>query len=422
LAAATVGDGITITDTDGKITFANAAIEKMLDYKRGELIGNHVSSLYEGGSANSVYQKIMKHVPNGSWKGEVSLRKKNGSLVPTVETATPMVDEAKILIGYVCTNTDVRKLKLVEKSLRDLNEELELKVKVRTRALMEEIEEHKDTLKKLKTQKIYFEGLFQASPDAIAILDTSDRIIQINKSFEKIFGFHKDKIKGFRVSELIVPYRLKGENKKYTKEVAKGKTVKFESIRQTKRGDKIDVSVVSSPIILDKNQLAVYSIYRDISSRKKALMKLQESEDRFKTYYTKTKAMLYSIDINGEIIAVSNYWLRKLGYKRRDVIGKKSIDFLTKESKRYAVNVALPEFMRKGYANDISYQFVKKNGEIMDTLLSAVAEYDPKGKFKRSFAVLNDVTERLRVERELRKSEQNYRSLVEKAEDAIYIN
>jgi len=420
LAAATVGDGITITDTDGMITFANAAIEKMLDYKRGELIGNHVSSLYEGGSANPVYQEIMEDVPNGSWKGEVSLCKKNGDLIPTLENASPLTEDGQ-LQGFVCTNTDITNLKLAEDKIRQYSKKLEEQVEMRTRALIEEIEEHEDTLNKLETQKVYFENLFHSSPDAIAILDKSDRIIQVNKSFEKIFEYYEDEIKGNRLNELIVPHGLKGESKKYTKEIANGRTVNFESIRQTKGGYKIDVSVVGSPIIFNKNQQAIYVIYRDISSRKKALMKLQESEDRYRSLYTKTKAMLYSIDINGEIIAVSNYWLRKLGYKRSEVIGKQSLDFLTKESKRYAVNVALPEFMKRGYADDISYQFVKKNGEIMDTLLSAVAEFDPEGKFKRSFAVLNDVTKRLRAEIELRKSEQNYRRLVDKAADAIYI-
>ena len=420
LAAATIGDGITITDTDGIITFANAAIEKMLDYKRGELIGNHVSSLYEGGSANLVYQEIMGTLPNRSWKGELSLSKKNGDLIPTLETASALIEDGQ-LQGFVCTNTDITDLKHAEDEIRQYSKQLEEQVEMRTRALIEEIEEHEDTLKKLGTQKIHFEKLFQTSPDAIAILDKSDRVIQVNKSFEKIFGYYEDEIKGIRLNELIVPSGLKGESKKYTKEIANGRTVKFESIRQTKGGDKIDVSVVGSPIEFDKNQISVYAIYRDISSRKKALMKLQKSEDRYRSLYTKTKAMLYSIDINGEIIAVSNYWLRKFGYKRSEVIGKKSIDFLTKESKRYAVNVALPEFMKRGYADDISYQFVKKNGEIMETLLSAVAEFDPEGKFKRSFAVLNDVTERLRAESELKKSEQKYRSLVDKADDAIYI-
>jgi len=162
--------------------------------------------------------------------------------------------------------------------------ETERKVKMRTRAYIEEIEGHKITFNKLEKQKIYFENLFQASPDAILISDGSDTIINANRSFEKTFGYTKDEIIGDKVNNLIVPHGLKGESKKYTKEVAGGKTVSFESIRRTKRGDIIDVSVVASPFSWDTNHLTVYSIYRDISSRKRVENELKESQRQLRNF------------------------------------------------------------------------------------------------------------------------------------------
>jgi len=158
-----------------------------------------------------------------------------------------------------------------------------------------------------------------------------------------------------------------------------------------------------------------------IAGRQKAERNLRRSEDRYRSIYTKTHAMLHSIDNNGEIIAVSDYWLQKLGYNRSEVIGKKSVDFLTKESKRYAVNVELPKSKERGYANDISFQFVKKNGEIMDILLSAVTEYDLNGNFKQSMAVLNDVTERKRAEEELERSLETLKSVMDTTFDSIFV-
>lgn len=160
--------------------------------------------------------------------------------------------------------------------------ETERKVKMRTRAYIEEIEGHMITFNKLEKQKIYFENLFQASPDAIVIVDGSDTIIHVNRSFEKTFGYKKDEIIGDKVSNLIVPHGLKSESKKYSKEVAKGNAVKFESFRQTKSGDIIDVSVVASPFIWNKNQITIYSIYRDISSRKRVESELKNSQDQLR--------------------------------------------------------------------------------------------------------------------------------------------
>lgn len=125
----------------------------------------------------------------------------------------------------------------------------------------------------------------------------------------------------------------------------------------------------------------VAGMNRDITECKRAEELLRISEDRSRSLYSKTPAMLYSIDSNGRILAASDRWLEVFGYERSEVMGRKSVEFLTEESRHYAETVTLPEFFKTGYARDISYQFVKKNGEIIDSLLSANAEFDEKGGF-----------------------------------------
>jgi PAS domain S-box-containing protein len=108
--------------------------------------------------------------------------------------------------------------------------------------------------------------------------------------------------------------------------------------------------------------------------------------------------MLHSIDTNGRLVSVSDYWLEVLGYEREEVIGKKLTGFYTESSRRYADEVVLPEFFKTGFCQDISYQFVKKNGDVIDILLSAISDRDAGGKPARSLAVSIDVTERKRAE------------------------
>lgn len=103
--------------------------------------------------------------------------------------------------------------------------------------------------------------------------------------------------------------------------------------------------------------------------------------------------MAHSIDKSGFIIDVSNTWLKKMGYDKQAVIGRKSIDFLTAESRDYAQKTALPRFFEKGPIENVPYQFVKKDGGIIDVLLSAVPLNDENGAFLRSIAVMADVTE-----------------------------
>ena len=83
------------------------------------------------------------------------------------------------------------------------------------------------------------------------------------------------------------------------------------------------------------------------------------------------------------------------------MIGRPSTDFLTEESRCYALETVLPEFMHTGICQDVAYQFVKKDGEILDILLSATAEWDACGQIERSYAVLVNVTPQKEAEQRL---------------------
>ncbi|MBF0258744.1 MAG: response regulator [Desulfamplus sp.] len=134
---------------------------------------------------------------------------------------------------------------------------------------------------------------------------------------------------------------------------------------------------------------------------------LQENEERYRNIYNHTPVMLHSIDREGKLVSVSNYWLEVLGYERDEVIGRKTTEFLTERSGIYAQTTVIPEFFRTGFVKDISYQFVKKNGEIIETLLSAIAERDKDGNIIRSLAVLTDVTDSKRNQEALKEAKQS---------------
>ena len=103
-----------------------------------------------------------------------------------------------------------------------------------------------------------------------------------------------------------------------------------------------------------------------------------------------------------------------LGYERSEAIGRKSVEFLTEESRRDAEEVALPEFWKRGAARDIPYQFVRKDGEIVDILLSAITERDKDGNAYRTLAVLTDITERKQLEAQLQRAREELEGKVER--------
>lgn len=169
----------------------------------------------------------------------------------------------------------------------------------------------------------------------------------------------------------------------------------FESEWKKKNGESIFVRESAKSIKDQKGRIIYYEgTVEDVTDRYIAEENLKKSEEKYRNFYENTPIMLHSIDYNGVIISASNYWLKVMGYSKEEVIGVKSTEFLTEDSKRYANEIVLPDFFKKGFCYDVPYQFVKKNGEIIDVLLSAVSEKDNKGNVTSSQAVIVDITQR----------------------------
>ncbi len=156
--------------------------------------------------------------------------------------------------------------------------------------------------------------------------------------------------------------------------------------------------------------LAVAYLYRkatrEIAWRTKAEKELRLSEERYRRLYHHTPAMLHSIDHEGRLVSVSDHWCKVLGYERQEVIGRRLTDFLSGDSRRQSQEQNQPLFFRTGELRDVPYQFLGKDGQIMDTLLSAIAEHDLEGRIERSLAVVVDITQRKRAEEQLRLAQE----------------
>ncbi|MBI4931018.1 MAG: PAS domain S-box protein [Bacteroidetes bacterium] len=173
--------------------------------------------------------------------------------------------------------------------------------------------------------------------------------------------------------------------------------------------------------IKDKSGRVVqlHGTVQDITERKLVEEAVKESEKKFRALYNETPVMMHSINQQGELLSVSDFWLEKLGYRREEVLGKNFTDFLTDSSKKHAVETILPQFKKVGHIENADYSFVKKNGEVIDCLVSAISQYDNNKNFIRSLAVITDITERKLAEETITKSEEKYRDIVENISDLI---
>ncbi len=162
-------------------------------------------------------------------------------------------------------------------------------------------------------------------------------------------------------------------------------------------------------------------LLQDIEHRTAVEKALAESENRFRRLYNDSPVMMHSIDTNGVLVDVNEHWLKTLGYTRSEVIGRKSTDFFTEESRKLASEEIIPEFFRTGFCSEVPYHLVAKSGDIVDVLLTASVEYGPDSSPLRSLSVLVDVTERNRSERLLKQKTEELDRYFESSLDLLCI-
>ena len=143
-------------------------------------------------------------------------------------------------------------------------------------ASQQEVAERKQAEEALGRQKAYFQQLFDNSPDAIILVDTADRIVDVNKGFETLFGYRANEIKGQPINDVIVPEDRIEEASALSQAGFNSKVVRLETARKRKDDSLIDVAIVGYPIRLGNETVGGCAIYSDITERKRA----EEKEDQ----------------------------------------------------------------------------------------------------------------------------------------------
>ncbi|HSJ24966.1 MAG TPA: diguanylate cyclase [Longimicrobiales bacterium] len=147
---------------------------------------------------------------------------------------------------------------------------------------LDRLDEQARTVSPAHAPEAYFEQLFSAAPEGIVVLDVHDRVVRVNRKFEEMFGYSIEEALGRTINELIVPPDLREEAMALTRRVASGGYVETESVRCTRDGHPVPVSILGTPVMVEGDQVAVYGIYRDISAQKaaeEALRRLSTMDD-----------------------------------------------------------------------------------------------------------------------------------------------
>ncbi len=154
---------ITVTDTDGRIEYANASTEAISGYTSDELLGTTQAIFRSGTTPRETYRDLWSSIRAGKvWQGEIQNRRKNGELYWEYEYISPLKDDAGRIVNYVAIKEEITEFKRIEAELRASRDELRTTLSAR-------------------------QALINALPAHIALLDGEGNVVDVNERW-RAFG------------------------------------------------------------------------------------------------------------------------------------------------------------------------------------------------------------------------------------------
>ncbi len=171
-----------------------------------------------------------------------------------------------------------------------------------------------------------------------------------------------------------------------------------------KDGSTVWTDVTISPMQnMDGEFIGILGVSRDITERKLADLRIRESEQRFRDIAEVSADWIWEIDAEGRYIYASDSVETMMGYRPDEVLGRTVFDFMSAEEGQ---SVA-PAFGRivtgKEPFSDLEITVLAKDGTAHITLVSATPIIGKNGELLGYRGVARDITERMRLEGEIRK-------------------
>jgi PAS domain S-box-containing protein len=209
-------------------------------------------------------------------------------------------------------------------------------------------------------------AIVESADDAIISKDLNGIVTSWNRAAEQIFGYRAEEMIG-RSIIAIIPPELEADELRILETIARGERIEhFETVRVTKSGERIEVSLTVSPMKDENGRIVgAAKIARDITQRKKTERALRMSE---RLASVGRLAATIAHEINNPLEAVTN-----LVYLARDrAVGKDVRDFLTSAEEELARISHLTK-QSLGYYRETKEAAPIRIGQVLDQLISVFA-------------------------------------------------
>jgi len=356
-------EGVWAVDAEGKTTFANPAMARILGYEFEEMLGKTIYNFMDDAG-----KELAKSIA-GAGASEKDNRpfefvRKDGKRIYVKMTNSKILDESGNE-GTLSIAVDITEQKTAEEALH--------------------------------VSEMKFRKLFEENNDAIFIADPKTRmLIDCNRKAEQMMECPRAEILNIHIEELNPEANMGGEIAKGLKNSSAGEMPHVESEIFTKKGKKVPVLV--SPTFVDLNGVPILMVVvKDISEQKKSEKALRESESLYRALIETTNTGYVVIDSKGIALDANDEYARLTGRESpKEIIGKPVVEWTAEHDKeRNAQEVK--KCFEKGYVRNLEIDYVHPDGTFLPIEINATVITSQKGV--QVLTICRDISERKEAEK-----------------------
>ncbi|MEI7603699.1 MAG: PAS domain S-box protein [bacterium] len=235
-------------------------------------------------------------------------------------------------------------------------------------------------------------------------LDTFN-ILEVNYAALDKYGYTLNEFLSLKASDLHKPGHFKKDLEIIKKDPNYNQRDRIWK-HKNKNGNIFEVFVYAKNIEYKNHRARLVTSF-DASEQKKLLTDLWYQE----TFLDMLNHIIFSIDSNNEI----NYWNKEsekiLGWEKNEILTIHNVSTLLNTEKKYSFEDFINKVKNKEIKEQIEF-IENKNGKVIPILLNLTPIFH-KGEYIGIVAIGSDISEKLKIEKRIKESEENYRTLAE---------
>lgn len=189
----------------------------------------------------------------------------------------------------------------------------------------------------------------------------------------------------------------------------------------TKSGEKKTISISTSAIKRQMDEVHVIAIMQDITERKKSEAALRESEEKYRTILEKMEDGYFEVDAAGNFTFYNQAMCNILGYNNTELMGMNNREFMNAENAEKVYRAFNYVFRTGKSYKAFDWELIKKDGTTCNVETSVALIKDEKEKPIGFKGIARDITERKKSAKALQDSEARYRLLADNVNDNIWV-